>query len=82
MAKITPEELLKDKRVIEEIQRHLWLESERVGFNIGFGKATEDWMKKFSAEWIRYNRLNAASNPARSTKKKSRSAKSYFQETR
>jgi len=82
MAKITPEELLKDKRVIEEIQRHLWLESERAGFNIGFEKATEDWMKKFSTEWIRYNRLNAASNPVRGAKRKSRSAKSYFQETR
>ncbi len=48
-------ELLKDKRVIEEINRHLWIESEKAGRDIGFEAAVEDWLKKYSAEWIKYH---------------------------
>ncbi len=49
------EKLLSDKRVIEEIHRHLWIESEKVGNNIGFERAKEDWLKKFSKAWIEYH---------------------------
>ena len=48
-------ELLKDKRVVEEINRHLWIESEKAGYDIGFERAAEDWLKRFSSEWIKYN---------------------------
>ena len=48
-------ELLKDKRVIEEINRHLWIESEKAGYDIGFERAAEDWLKRFSGEWIKYH---------------------------
>ncbi len=48
-------DLLKDKRVVEEIQRHLWIESEKAGYDIGFEKAAEDWLKRFSGEWIKYH---------------------------
>ncbi len=49
------EKLLKDQRVIEEIKRHLWIESEKAGQDIGFEQAKEDWLKKFSKAWIDYN---------------------------
>ena len=55
MIKPGSKELLKDKRVIEEINRHLWIESEKAGYDIGFEKAAEDWLKRFSGEWIKYN---------------------------
>ena len=49
------EKLLSDRRVVEEINRHLWLESEKAGRNIGFEQAKEDWLKKFSKAWIEYH---------------------------
>lgn len=54
MAKVSKEELLKDPRVIEEINRHLWIESEKAGTDIGFDKAAEDWVTKFSAGWVKH----------------------------
>ncbi len=54
MAKIGKEELLKDPRVIEEIKRHLWIESEKAGYDIGFEKAADDWIAKFSAGWVKH----------------------------
>ena len=47
--------LLKDKRVIEEIHRHLWIESEKAGYDIGFEKAAEDWLVRFSKAWMTYH---------------------------
>lgn len=60
-------ELLKDKRVIEEINRHLWIESEKAGYDIGFEKAADDWLKRFSGEWIKYHASERAGD--RVTKK-------------
>lgn len=48
-------ELLRDQRVVDEINRHLWIESEKAGFDIGFEKAKEDWLEKFSKAWIAYH---------------------------
>ena len=47
--------LLSDKRVIDEINRHLWIESERAGYDIGFEKAKEDWLKRFAVDWMEYH---------------------------
>jgi len=52
---IEPKKLLRDKRVIDEIKRHKWLESEIAGYDIGFEKAAEDWLKKYSNDWITYH---------------------------
>ena len=52
---IDTEKLLKDKRVIDEIHRHLWIESEKAGGDIGFEKAKEDWLKNFSRAWMQYH---------------------------
>lgn len=49
------EKLLSDRRVIEEINRHLWIESEKAGYDIGFDKAKEDWLINFSKAWMQYH---------------------------
>ena len=54
MLKITYDELLKDKRVIEEIQRHLWIESEKAGYDRGFEWAKENWLRHYAEEWVKY----------------------------
>ncbi len=53
-AKVSREELLKDSQVIEEIKRHLWIESEKAGYDIGFEKAADDWIARFSAGWVEH----------------------------
>ncbi len=35
----------------EEILRHKWIESEKVGHDIGFEKALLDWIVKHRASW-------------------------------
>jgi hypothetical protein len=50
----------------EEILRHKWIESEKVGHDIGFEKALLDWIVKHRANW-RYLRQNRPSGPGRST---------------
>ncbi len=47
--------LLRNKKVIEEITRHKWLESEIAGYDIGFEAAAEDWLKNHAAAWIAYH---------------------------
>lgn len=52
---IDTKKLLRNKKVIEEINRHKWLESEIAGFDIGFEAAAEDWLKHHAAVWIAYH---------------------------
>ncbi len=35
----------------EEILRHKWLESERLGYDIGFERALLDWIRKHRDNW-------------------------------
>lgn len=35
----------------EEIMRHKWLESERLGYDIGFERALLDWIRKHREDW-------------------------------
>ena len=50
-----PKKLLKDKRVIEEINRHKWLESEIAGYDVGFDKAAEEWLNNYASAWVSYH---------------------------
>ena len=47
-----------------EILRHKWIESEKVGHDIGFEKALLDWIVKRRAGWraLRQNKGNSESN--------------------
>ncbi len=68
-------ELLKNPRVVDEIKRHLWLESEMAGSDVGFDKAAEDWLERFSTEWMRYHfpeeSKKSKTAPSRKRRKKS-----------
>ena len=48
-------ELLKDKRVSEEINRHLWIESQKAGYSIGIERATDEWLKLYAEGWMKYH---------------------------
>ena len=48
-------ELLKDKRVSEEINKHLWIESQKAGYSIGIERATDEWLKLYAEGWIKYH---------------------------
>ena len=86
------EKLLSDKRVIAEIERHLWLESEKAGYDIGYERAKEEWLRNFSGAWMKQNMSEeiinaqkaarrASSTPTKTPKKtstKRRRAKSYI----
>jgi len=45
----------------EEILRHKWIESERLGYDIGFERALLDWIRKHRESW-RASRRPASSN--------------------
>jgi len=47
--------LLKDKQVIEEINKHLWIESQKVGYSIGIERATDEWLRLYAQGWMKYN---------------------------
>ena len=47
----------------EEILKHKWLESERLGYDIGFERALLDWIRKHRDTW-RANRRAQLSTPA------------------
>ena len=48
-------ELLSDKRVIEGINKHLWIESQKVGYSIGIERATDEWLRLHAHGWLKYN---------------------------
>jgi len=50
----------------EEILRHKWIESEKVGHDIGFEKALLDWIVKHRAAWrtLRQQKPNQNTNRA------------------
>jgi hypothetical protein len=55
MAEVGKESLLKNKRVLDEISRHQWIESEKMGRDIGFEQAAEEWLVNFSKAWMDYH---------------------------
>jgi hypothetical protein len=48
----------------EEILRHKWLESEKVGYDIGFERALTDWILRHRSKWrrARHERLTHAAS--------------------
>ena len=77
------DELLRIPEVIEEIRRHLWIESEKSGYDLGFEWAAKDWLNRFAKAWIGYHRphwvgtIKSANNKI-SSRKRGRSAKKYI----
>lgn len=75
-------ELLQLPEAVEEIKRHLWIESEKAGYDIGFERAAEDWLSRFSDAWINYHMPEKKGAKKAAAPKaavaKGRRAKSYF----
>lgn len=44
----------------EEILKHKWIESEKVGYDIGFERALTDWIIKHRAKWRKSRHAAAA----------------------
>jgi hypothetical protein len=38
----------------EEILKHKWIESQKVGYDIGIYKATMDWLEKHYTQWKKH----------------------------
>jgi len=47
----------------EEILRHKWIESERLGYDIGFERALLDWIRKHREDWRVSRRQQMAKHP-------------------
>jgi hypothetical protein len=48
----------------EEILKHKWLESERLGYDIGFERALLDWIRKHREGWRAARRHQQAAHHA------------------
>ena len=44
----------------EEILKHKWIESERLGYDIGFERALLDWIRKHRDSWRAARRAQLA----------------------
>lgn len=45
---------LKDELALLEIRKHKWIESEKLGREIGFATAAHDWINKYGAAWKQF----------------------------
>ena len=52
MPAIASSELLKDKDILNEINRHKWLASEKAGSDIGFERASREWINTYSKQYF------------------------------
>jgi len=48
----------------EEILKHKWIESERLGYDIGFERALLDWIRKHRDSWRAARRAQLATGPS------------------
>jgi hypothetical protein len=55
----------------EEILKHKWLESERLGYDIGFERALLDWIRKHRESWRAARRQQVSASGAVAPEKKS-----------
>ena len=46
----------------EEILKHKWIESERLGYDIGFERALLDWIRKHRESWRAARRAQPPAN--------------------
>ena len=52
MPAIINSELIKDKDILNEINRYKWVESEKAGSDIGFERATREWINVHSKQYL------------------------------
>jgi len=54
----------------EEILKHKWIESERLGYDIGFERALLDWIRKHRDSWRAARRAQLATGAHAPVEKK------------
>ena len=74
-------DLLHDKRVVEAINKHLWIESQKAGYSIGIERATEEWLRLYSLEWMKYNMTERYDKITKKKVKKAKKAKKVKKKT-
>lgn len=52
MSTKTNSELLKDRDILNEINRYKWIESEKAGSDIGFERAAREWVSSYSKQYL------------------------------
>ena len=52
MTSIMSSELLKDRDILNEINRYKWLESEKQKSDIGFERASREWINAHSKQYF------------------------------
>lgn len=57
MIQVNSQALMKDRRIIQEISRHQWMENERHGRDMNFEEAANDWFLRCSLDWVRHHLL-------------------------
>jgi hypothetical protein len=62
----------------EEILRHKWLESERLGYDIGFERALLDWIRKHRDSWRAARRAHQPYSSGKSMESRVTAAVSPF----
>ena len=84
MALDTNEKLLRNKKAVEEINRHRWIESEKAGHDVGFETASVDWLEKFSIAWMQYHmpKRKTSSRSSKPSALKKSSSRKTSQKTR
>ena len=59
---------LKDEVALSEIRKHKWIESEKLGCEMGFATAAFDWINKYGSGWrqfrLQLETQNKKSRPA------------------
>jgi len=64
-------ELLKDRRVVDEINKHLWIESQKAGYSIGIERATDEWLRLYAVGWIKYHKSGKYNQKTNNKQRKS-----------
>jgi len=59
-----------EKAVIEEIQKYKWIESEKLGYDIGFERAAHEWAEKYGDAFEKYYKSMIEDKPAKKAAKK------------
>jgi hypothetical protein len=67
--------LLKNKDVIEEINKHLWIESQKAGYSIGIERATDEWLRLYAPGWVKYHMPDQYEQMRKKKEKKPASSK-------
>jgi hypothetical protein len=59
--------LLRSSRVWHEIDRYKWIESQRVGYDIGLEKAVREWLERYADAWVKHHGNKVVKNKIRNS---------------